>query len=102
MCDPITASVVGTTLYRRNQGKKAQAAQNAAMEEQNAKNKAAQEAAERLGPAAKTMDLTQEASVYNNLKKNKIAMQQGIMGTMKTSSLEPMIAANTQKATLGS
>jgi hypothetical protein len=68
---------------------------------QNARDAELKKEADALGPAAKAIDLTRKGSAYEDLKKNKIAMQAGILGTVKTSQLSSAPTATTQKTTLG-
>ena len=87
-------------MLQRKQLDKQAAAQQDAINKQNSRQDELKKQADDLGPAAKAMDLTQDASAYENIKRNKIAMQNGIMGTMKTSSLNAA-PASIKKATLG-
>ena len=110
MCSSTAASIgmtavnplVGIPMLVQDRAiKKQEKQQEAAFAEQKKANDALRKQAEDLGPAAKTVDLTKENSEYEAIKKNKIAMQKGIMGTIKSSPLDTAPVA-TQKATLGS
>lgn len=95
--------LIGIGLFsQRKQQEKAAAAQQAEINKQNVKEDALRAEAEAIGPAAKAIDLTKEASVYNDIKKNKAALRAGIMGTIKSNTLSSAPTATTQKTTLGS
>ena len=107
MCEPVSMGImaavsIGSMFASASSQRRAQANQSEAVAKQDAAQAKANEAAAQLGPASKAMDLTKEASAYNDLKRNKIAMQSGIMGTMKTNPMDAATAAPTAKATLGS
>lgn len=104
MCEPVSATIAATAvagaLIQRSASRRAEANQSEAITKQDQAQKKADDAAAAIGPAAKSINLADEASGYNDLKRNKVAMQQGIMGTMKTNPLSQTTAA-TQKTTLG-
>lgn len=89
-------------VMQKKQQEKAAAQQQDQINQQNARNEVLKKEADALGPAAKAIDLTKEPSAYNDIKKNKMALQAGIMGTIKTGSLSSAPTAATQKTTLGS
>jgi hypothetical protein len=97
-----TGGLAAVPIGMKNQANAMQDAQNESIKKQDEAQAAAQKEAERLGPAAKSMDLTKEAGAYQDIKNNKIAMQNGIMGTLKTNPMAGAGSAATIKTTLGS
>lgn len=94
--------VAGIGMFtQRKQLEKSAAEQQNQIDQQNARDVELRKEAEALGPAAKSIDLTKKPSAYEDLKRNKIAMQAGILGTVKTSPLSSAPTASTQKTTLG-
>lgn len=97
-----TGGLAAPFFMQKKMQRKQEEAQQGQINAQNAKNEVLRKEAEALGPAAKAIDLTKEPNVYNDLKKNKMALQAGIMGTVKTNPLSSAPTAQTQKTTLGS
>ncbi len=107
MCSADAALTVATGglavpyLQQKKAIKAQQDAQNKAIQAQNEKDAAAAAEAEALGPAAKSIDLSAESAEKAAAKRSRAALQNGILGTLKTN---PMGAttASTLKTTLGS
>ena len=97
-----TGGLAAPVFMQKKMIKKQEAAQAANIATQTAKDDALRVEAEKLGPAARSIDLTKEASAYEELKKNKTSLRAGLMGTIKTSSLNSAPTAAVQKTTLGS
>ena len=114
MCEPVSATIAGTAIasaviggtttaiISERAARKQTREMNRETEASNERTAEAQKALDLLGPAAKSLDLAKDESAYRDLKRNKIAMQSGILGTMKTSPLGSQDFGATQKATLGS
>lgn len=106
MCEPISmgimaaASIYGA-IESQDQQRMAMNRQKQAMAKQDEAQAVAEESAAKLGPAAKSIDLSKDASAYQEAKRNKVAMQQGIMGTIKSNPMAQTSATPTAKATLG-
>lgn len=97
-----TGGLAAPFVMQRNAQKQAERQQSDAIAKQDAAQKRAQDQAAEIGPAAKAVDLTQDSKTYDSLKRNRVAMQNGILGTVKTSSLNATPAAAVAKTTLGS
>lgn len=88
-------------IMQRKAMKEQQASQDKAIANQKAKDDAAAAEAAALGPAAKSIDISDEVGAKSAARRSRAALQTGIMGTLKTG---PMGAASatTLKTTLGS
>ena len=108
MCEPVSATIAATAIagafVSRSATRRIEVNQREAIEAQNKLNADAKAEKEILD-ASRTIDKVDlEASgaesEQRRLKKNRISLQQGMLGTIKTDPLSANIAA-TQKTTLG-
>lgn len=110
MCEPVSiaaatiavASAATSAIVQKNAMKKAENNQKTAIAEQNRRDAAAKAEAEKIGPAARKFDEV-AAESEDDIKRRQAMLQNGIMGTMKTTPGLVSQAPQTEikKATLG-
>ena len=109
MCEPVSATIAATAIagafIQRSSARRMEANQSEAIAEQNKMNADARSQSEALEKSRNVeiidLDADKAQSELRRSKKNRTALQQGMLGTIKTDPLNMSAPVATQKATLG-